>query len=381
MIYLDNSATSYPKPPSVANAVFRSIVDGYANPGRSGHKYSIKASQAIEETRYNVSQLIKCNCENVIFTHNCTDSLSCSILGYLKHGDHVITSIFEHNSVLRPLQHLKNMGKISYDCANPNEDGIITANCIEKLKKRNTSMVVLSHVSNVCGAVSDIRGIYDYCKKNNLVLCLDAAQSAGNINIDSSMADIICMPSHKGFLGPMGCGIMYISPGIELTPIRFGGTGSESESLSQPKFRPDKFESGTLPVTAIMGLNAGVNQIKDDIDKIHTKEISLAKNLVERLRKVPGVKVYNNASDSGVVLFNISNYDSRIVSNILDRDYDIATRPGFHCAPLIHKYFNTLDQGGVRASIGYYNTQQDIDCLIDAIKDIIDKDKLKAELC
>lgn len=381
MIYLDNAATSYPKPQSVADAVYSSIVNGYANPGRSSHKYSQKASEAIQETRENIAGLLRCESENIIFTHNCTDALSCALFGFIKPNDHIITSIYEHNSVLRALENLRQTKKITYDCALPDANGFITPISIDKLKTKKTVMVVVSHISNVCGIANDISSIYKYCKANGLVLCLDAAQSVGNTLVDCTMADIICMPGHKGLLGPMGCGIMYISPSINLTPLRFGGTGSQSESLIQPSFLPDRYESGTLPVTAILGLNAGINEIKSKIQEIHIKEVNLAHQLVKELIRIPNVQLYNKFCNSGVVLFNIQDYDSRIVSAILDKHYDIATRPGFHCAPLIHKYLGTTQQGGVRASIGYYNSSSDIDKLVYAIKDIILNNKLNAEFC
>lgn len=371
MIYLDNAATSYPKPKSVVDAVYKSLTDGYTNSGRSGHKYSLKATKAIEETRESISDLLNCDPTNVFFTLNCTDSLCNVIFGYVKQNDHIITSVFDHNSVLRPLEYLKKKGVIDYNYALPDENNIINSNSIKKLLKPNTSMVIVSHVSNVCGAICDIDSIRKFCMDNKIVFCIDAAQSAGVKNITSKDADIICAPGHKGLQGPMGCGILYISPTLEIRPLRMGGTGSQSESLDQPYYRPDKYESGTLPLPAIMGLNEGINFIKNNISEIEEKEISLINLLRSELLNNNKVVVYlSDVNNSNVLLFNIKDMDSKEVSEILSDEYNIATRPGFHCAFLTHKYLNTVNTGGVRVSVGLFNTENDIKALINAVNKI-----------
>lgn len=371
MIYLDNAATSFPKPKEVITAVNNAMTN-YSNPGRGSYKYSYDAAIVVEQARNTIADMLKCDSESIIFTLNCTDGLSCAIFGTLKKGDHVLTTIFEHNSVLRPLEFLKQHGIIDYDCVAPNESGNYDYKCFDGYIKKNTAMLITTHVSNTCGKVIDIKSIYDFCKSKRIIYCVDAAQSAGSIEIDATMADIICLPGHKGLLGPMGCGAMYLSPNIDPIPIRMGGTGSESESLMQPFFRPDRYESGTLPFPAIMGLDQGVKLVKDNIVKIQAHEQLLAQHLTAELLKIKKVKIYTEeACRSGIVLFNICKTDSRIVSTTLADKFKIATRGGFHCAPLAHKYLGTLEQGGVRVSFGINNNQSHVEELVYAIKSMI----------
>lgn len=371
MIYLDNAATSYPKPKAVLNAMTDCMKHFSANPGRSAHSLSIKASSALYEARETVADLLQAQAEDCAFTLNCTDSLSTAILGVLKPGSHVITTVFEHNSVLRPLEHLCKQGIITYDCAQPIQ-GVITLECIKRLKKSNTAMVIINHISNVCGVVCDPTPIYAYCKENGILLCLDAAQSAGNHPVNAQMADILCMAGHKGLQGPLSSGILYIRPGLDVMPLRFGGTGSQSDSLAQPEFRPDRYESGTLPLPAIWGLKAGIEEISSKITEIGEKERHLAQMLTDGLKNIPQVKLYSpDACQSGVVLFNVGQKESGQISHRLDKEYGIATRPGYHCAPLAHRYLGTAEQGGVRLSIGYKNTARDIQAVLRAMERIV----------
>lgn len=371
MIYLDNSATSYPKPQSVIEAVEFCLKNLSANPGRSGHKASLAASDALEQARLTAAELLSANRDDVFFMLNCTDALSCAIFGLLKPGDHVITTVFEHNSVLRPLEMLRKQDKITFDCALPGPDGRITAGTIDALRRKNTAMVIVNHISNVCGVKCETEEINSYCMQNGIVFCLDAAQSAGCEKLSADMADIICMPGHKGLLGPMGSGLMYIAPDVNVIPLRVGGTGSQSESLDQPVFRPDRYESGTQALPAIMGLAAGIKTVMGRVEEICRREKHLAQLLTDGLESIKGVNVLSpHKVQSGVVLFNVRDIDSRRISYLLDRDFDIATRAGYHCAPLAHKYLGTMSQGGVRASVGYANSAEDICAAVAAVEAI-----------
>lgn len=374
MIYLDNAATSYPKPRQVIRAVDKCLAHFSANPGRSGHTPGAKADRVLYGARISASQFLRAKETDVFFTLNCTDSLCCAINGVLRRGDHVITTIWEHNSVLRPLEHLKKQGLITYDCVLPDKNGNITPELLDRARRSSTRMVICSHVSNVTGIQQNAALLYDYCKKHGLLFCLDAAQSAGYIPLNAEMADIICIPGHKGLLGPMGCGLIYITPRIELTPLRMGGTGSQSESLNQPAFRPDRYESGTLPLPAIAGMAAGIELINKKGTEIAKREKALTVRLHRGLSSINGIKLLSaEDSSAGIVLFNYKHADSRQISRLLDLRFGIATRAGYHCAPLAHRYLGTLEQGAVRISIGYANTQSDIDAAIHAVSAIAKK--------
>lgn len=376
MIYLDNAATTYPKPEEVYQAMLESMKEFGANPGRSGHKLALKAGRAIYETRELLSKLFNIeNPMNIIFTSNATEGLNLGIKGILKSGDHIITTSMEHNSVLRPLKALENIG-VETTIIQCDKTGMIDINDIEKNIRQNTKMIITTHASNVTGTLFPIDEISKIAHKNGLLYMVDAAQTAGvyNIDVKNMDIDILVFPGHKSLLGPQGTGGIYIRDGIDVMQMKEGGTGSKSESLIQPEMLPDKFESGTPNTPGIVGLGAGIKFIlKTGIDNIRKHEEELTEYFIEELKKIDKVKIYGPCDvkkQAPVVSINLGEEDSSEVSYILDRVFNIAVRPGLHCAPLAHKTIGTFEQGVVRFSIGYFNTHKDIEEAVKAVREI-----------
>lgn len=375
MIYLDNAATTFPKPDVVYDAVMDCMKNYCANPGRAGHRLSLRAGREIYDTRENLAKLFNIdNPMNIIFTSNATESLNLAIKGLLKTGDHVITTSMEHNSVIRPIMALEKIGveNTIIDC---NEEGFLDINDLEKAIKPNTKLIVTTHASNVFGTLIDIKEVGLVAKKNNITYLVDASQTAGvyDIDVKNMNIDILATAGHKSLLGPQGVGILYIKEGIDLDTLKEGGTGSQSEYLFQPQMLPDKYESGTHNTPAIAGLNAGVKYILDNIDDIRRKEEELCEYMLSRLDEIKDIKIYGTKDIKKrvpVISINIADVDSGEITFILDSKYDIATRSGLHCSPLAHKTVGTIKQGTVRFSIGYFNTKDDIDRVIDALKKI-----------
>lgn len=375
MIYLDNAATTFPKPDVVYDAVMDCMKNYCANPGRAGHRLSLRAGREIYDTRENLAKLFNIdNPMNIIFTSNATESLNLAIKGLLKTGDHVITTSMEHNSVIRPIMALEKIGveNTIVDC---NEEGFLDINDLEKAIKPNTKLIVTTHASNVFGTLIDIKEVGLVAKKNNITYLVDASQTAGvyDIDVKNINIDILATAGHKSLLGPQGVGILYIKEGIDLDTLKEGGTGSQSEYLFQPQMLPDKYESGTHNTPAIAGLNAGVKYILDNMDNIRRKEEELCEYMLSRLDEIKDIKIYGTKDIKKrvpVISINIADVDSGEITFILDSKYDIATRSGLHCSPLAHKTVGTIKQGTVRFSIGYFNTKDDIDRVIDALKKI-----------
>ena len=375
MIYLDNAATTFPKPDVVYDAVMDCMKNYCANPGRAGHKLSLRAGREIYDTRENLAKLFNIdNPMNIIFTSNATESLNLAIKGLLKKGDHVITTSMEHNSVIRPIMALEKIGveNTIVDC---DEEGFLDINDLEKAIKPNTKLIVTTHASNVFGTLIDIKEVGLVAKKNNITYLVDASQTAGvyDIDVKNMNIDILATAGHKSLLGPQGVGILYIKEGIDLDTLKEGGTGSQSEYLFQPQMLPDKYESGTHNTPAIAGLNAGVKYILDNIDDIRRKEEELCEYMLSRLDEIKDIKIYGTKDIKKrvpVISINIADVDSGEITFILDSKYDIATRSGLHCSPLAHKTVGTIKQGTVGFSIGYFNTKDDIDRVIDALKKI-----------
>lgn len=378
MIYFDNSATSHPKIQSVLDAVYQTMANDNGNPGRSGHKNAKRSAEIIIETRMKLAELFNIDdIMQVVLTKNGTESLNIAINGLLKESDHVITTIYEHNSVLRPLNHLKEEGIIEVDFLRPNEEGLITPDAINQCIKDNTKLIIVNHVSNVVGIRQDIKAIGNIARKKNIVFMVDAAQSAGIIDIDvkRDYIDILAAPGHKGLLGPQGTGFLYVDPKIEINPTSFGGTGSHSFSMNQPMEMPDRLESGTLNTPGIAGLNAGVKYVLDKtVINIENEERKLCDYLLSKLKQIEGIKIYGPLESKNripVVGFNYKDYDPGEISYIFDKEFSIASRPGIHCAPLVHKYFKTIDMGGmIRISLNHFNTRAEIDYLIESLIDI-----------
>ena len=294
MIYLDNAATTFPKPDVVYDAVMDCMKNYCANPGRAGHRLSLRAGREIYDTRENLAKLFNIdNPMNIIFTSNATESLNLAIKGLLKTGDHVITTSMEHNSVIRPIMALEKIGveNTIVDC---NEEGFLDINDLEKAIKPNTKLIVTTHASNVFGTLIDIKEVGLVAKKNNITYLVDASQTAGvyDIDVKNMNIDILATAGHKSLLGPQGVGILYIKEGIDLDTLKEGGTGSQSEYLFQPQMLPDKYESGTHNTPAIAGLNAGVKYILDNIDTIRRKEEELCEYMLRRLDEIKDIKIY-----------------------------------------------------------------------------------------
>lgn len=376
MIYLDNAATTFPKPEKVYTAMDICSRTYCANPGRSGHKMAMESARTVESTRDLIAKLFNIkNPMEVVYTFNATDSLNLAIKGFLNPGDHVVTTTMEHNSVLRPIMELEKIG-VKHTFVQADKEGKISPNDIELAINNNTKLIITTHASNVVGTLVDISSIGKIAKKHNIKYLVDASQSAGiyDIDVQKMNIDMLAMPGHKGLLGPQGTGILYVTDEIRLKSQREGGTGSKSEDIIQPDLYPDKYESGTHNTPGIAGLGAGIEfLLETGLEKIREHEENLTQYMIDRLSEIKNLKLYGPKSAkerSSVIAINIGNIDSGEITFRLNSEFDIATRSGIHCAPLAHKTIGTLNQGAVRFSLGYFNTKEDIDKSIEALKEI-----------
>ncbi|MEE1042463.1 MAG: aminotransferase class V-fold PLP-dependent enzyme [Clostridia bacterium] len=371
MIYLDNAATTLIKPYSVIEACNLWLNKFSANPGRGGHKLSLNAGNKVYECRELIAKLFNIDKpENIVFTLNTTMALNIAINGFVKPGIHIVISGMEHNSVFRPVS---NCG-CSFSIAEPDPTGFVSVESIKKVIRPNTSMIIITHASNVVGTVNPITEIGAFAKSKGITFLVDAAQSAGVLDIDVKRdnIDMLAFAGHKSLLGPTGTGGLYISPDINLTPSFYGGTGSVSESSEQPDFLPDRFESGTLNIVGIAGLTEGVRYILKNTPKtIREYEQRLTEKLLEGLYNMDNITLYGGTNRVGIVSFSANNMDSVSFCNMLDYK-NIAARGGLHCSPLAHKYLNTTD-GLVRLSVSCFNTYSDINAAIDAVYKISNK--------
>lgn len=361
MIYLDNGATTYFKPASVRQAVEAATNLYTANPGRASHKPAQYTAEKIFEVREKLRTLFGTPDHEVIFTSGCSEALNLAILATAKRGGHIITTYLEHNSVLRPLEYLKHSG-VEYTVLDD-----VSISAMEQAIKPNTYMIISTQVSNVTGERLPVAQISTLCKKYGLKYLLDTAQGGGHIFESLHDIDMIAVAGHKGLYGLSGVGAL-ITKEVELRPIKFGGTGSFSESLVQPTDIPDGFEVGTLPTIPIISLGAGIEYVMQNRAYIQQKEQYLSKCMYEMLSNFNGVTLYSPANSQGVFSFNFKQFDSTFVSDYLSEEFGICTRAGLHCAPLVHKHFGTLDRGMVRASISADNTPNDILALEKALK-------------
>lgn len=381
MIYLDNGATTFPKPKVVTDKIMECYLGYAGNPGRSGHKLAMKMDLEIYETREKICKLINgTEVLNVIFTFNATDSLNLAIKGVLEEGDHVITTSMEHNSVLRPLNQLRKEGKIELSIVYADDKGYIDPQKIFEALTPNTKMIVTTHMSNVFGTIVDIKAIGDFCRENNILYLVDASQSIGVLDIDvqEMNIDLLAFPGHKALFGPMGTGALYIKEGIIVKPLKEGGTGSYSHSIDQPDLYPDSLESGTPNGVGIIALGKGIDFINEvGLENIRNHEMSLKNHFIELLKDNEDVILYGTLDDrqGAVVSLNVKDMDSSEISYILSDEFDIYTRPGFHCAPLAHKTMGTEELGAIRFSFGYYNTLEEIDKTVEALLNIIERNK------
>lgn len=376
MLYFDNAATTFPKPEVVYEAVNECMRNYCANPGRGGHKLALQSGRVILEARELLAEHFNAKAiESIILSHNATDSLNLALKGFLKKGDHVITTSMEHNSVLRPLKALKKLG-VETTIIECNKYGELDIKEIEKNIKRETRLVAATHASNVVGTLQPIEELGALCMAYGLELLVDASQTAGFCDIDVMKMNISMMAftGHKGLMGPQGTGGLYVREGLLLQPIREGGTGSMSDSLDQPEILPDRYESGTHNTPGIAGLSAGIKFIKAvGIENIRRHETELVRSFIEGLEPLKDVKLYglkDPVRQAPVVSINIGEAGSSDISYILDQTFDIATRSGLHCAPLAHKTIGTLEQGTVRFSFGYFNTKDQINAAVKAIEQI-----------
>ena len=381
MIYLDNGATTFPKPKVVTDKIMECYLGYAGNPGRSGHKLAMKMDLEIYETREKICKLINgTEVLNVIFTFNATDSLNLAIKGVLEEGDHVITTSMEHNSVLRPLNQLRKEGKIELSIVYADDKGYIDPQKIFEALTPNTKMIVTTHMSNVFGTIVDIKAIGDFCKENNILYLVDASQSIGVLDIDvqEMNIDLLAFPGHKALFGPMGTGALYIKEGIIVKSLKEGGTGSYSHSIDQPDLYPDSLESGTPNGVGIIALGKGIDFINEvGLENIRNHEMSLKNHFIELLKDNEDVILYGTLDDrqGAVVSLNVKDMDSSEISYILSDEFDIYTRPGFHCAPLAHKTMGTEELGAIRFSFGYYNTLEEIEKTVEALLNIIERNK------
>lgn len=381
-IYLDNAATSFPKPAPVYEAVVSFLRSNGGAAGRGAHSKADSAARTIQQCRERTARLLNAeSLDRIAFTFNCTDSLNLLLRGILKQGDHVITSRLEHNSVLRPLTDLQMQKDVTVDYLDFDPaTGLLDVGALEELlKSRPTRLVVLSHASNVLGTVQPIQQLAQVAHQHAALFLLDAAQTVGHLPLDCRQlnVDFLAAAGHKGMLGPLGTGIVYVREGLEsgLTNVRSGGTGTTSEQIRQPQTMPARLESGNMNGPGLAGLNAAVQWLlEQDLGKLHEKAAAQCHALGTALRELPGVRILapeSGRQNVGIVSFVIDELDAADVAAILDQSFGIQCRAGLHCAPLCHQHLQTDAIGGaVRLSPGPFTTDEQVDATVDALKQI-----------
>lgn len=372
MIYLDNAATTFFKPQCVVDAVNESLTKYPFNPNRGNNKYAYPLQQKLLEARKKLSLLYNNGNQNhVAFTSGCTQALNLAILGNARRG-HIIVSATEHNSVLRPVMQLKKRGFVDVSVAEPNEEGQIIVETLRKLWKQNTYLVCVSHASNVSGRRQSLAALGNFVRQNNAVFLVDCAQSAGYFALDMAhdCVDLAALGAHKGLHAMQGAGALVFGERAVPKPIAFGGTGTESHLFYQPQTLPEALESGTLPTPALMAMNAGldfwVKNWRENGDNVAAAQ----RILLDGLKSIGRVRVYSQSNKSGIVAFNVGKADSNAVSDMLLDKFDIVVRGGLHCAPLMHKFLGTFEQGAVRASVSCVTTKQECYAFLNAVEDI-----------
>lgn len=371
MIYLDHAATSFPKPACVTRAMSDALVRCGANPGRSGHALSLSAGRIVEGCREELARMLgESDATRVAFALNATDALNMAIHGIIRSGDHVVSTLIEHNSVLRPLSELSRTGVITLTLVPPEADGWISPAAIARAMGKRTRLVVMTHMSNVLGTVQDAAAVGALCQRAGAHLLLDCAQTAGHLPLDPIRwgCSMLALPGHKGLLGPHGTGALWVRKNVTLAPLRQGGTGSASESMFQPRMMPDCLESGTLNLPGIAGLHAGMRHALERMEETHRRIVSLCGYMREALMEMPGVRVYTQPG-AMLLALSIDGVGSQEAASRLGVE-GIATRGGLHCAPGVHRFLGTLETGAVRVSPGEGNTRQDADALIRAVRKI-----------
>jgi len=371
-IYLDNAATSFPKPPAVGAAMARLLETTALSPGRAAHRFSLAAAREIFEARERLALLFGCReSSRVVFTANVTEALNTVITGLLAPGDQVITTSMEHNSVMRPLVHLEKQGVITVSRLSYLEESICDPDEIAQFLTPRTRMIVVNHGSNVTGAVSSLGQIA--ARKDGALLVVDGAQTAGVLDIDVTALgiDVFCFTGHKGLFGPTGTGGFVLGPEVRPRPLKRGGTGSNSELFEQPEFAPDCYEAGTPNTLGIAGLAAGVRFLQESgLERIRAHERELVERFLDGAREIPGITIHGPGSIAerlAVVSFTLRDWPVDRLALRLDREFGIMTRAGLHCAPAAHMAMGTFPHGTVRVSFGWFNTLSDVDTLLEAL--------------
>jgi cysteine desulfurase/selenocysteine lyase len=377
MIYLDNAATSFPKPESVYRTLDAFARQNLANPGRAGHKMALAAERALDDCRHLLNQLFHGKePERFVFTLNATDALNMAFKGTLADGDHVITTDLEHNSVSRPLRALELTGRITLTRIAADRGGTIDLDDVKKAITARTRLIALTHASNVLGTVQPVAEVGRLARERDLLFLVDAAQTAGVLPIDvqAMHVDLLALPGHKSLLGPTGTGALYVGPRAPVRAWREGGTGGDSSSETQPRELPYFLEGGTPNVLGVAGLAAGIQYVQQrGLIDIHAHEIALTERLWRRLDEMSGYEVYGHrdaARRVGTLSFRCSALPAAEIGGVLDQAFEIAVRPGLHCAPYIHRSLKTFPEGAVRVSPGPFSTAADIDRLADALAEI-----------
>ena len=375
MIYLDNAATTLRKPPQVIDAVVQAM-GSFGNSARGTHEEALAASRVIYDTRCKLAALFGCKRpDHVAFACNSTEALNIAIHGCIRSGNHVISTDLEHNSVLRPLYRLEAEKNVELSFVGADRQGNIDYADFERLLRPNTRAVVCTHASNLTGNVLELERIGAFAREHGLLFLVDASQSAGVLPIDMEKMhiDVLCFTGHKSLMGPQGTGGLCVREGVDIAPWKVGGTGVQTYSQSQPEQMPTRLEAGTLNGHGIAGLNAALDFLRETgIGTIHAHETALLRRFVAGVRDVPGVTLYGDfdRERTAVAALNIAGMDSGEVADILSEDYGIATRPGAHCAPRLHRALGTEEQGAVRFSFGFYNTEQETDAAIRAVQEL-----------
>jgi cysteine desulfurase family protein len=372
-IYLDNAATSFPKPEAVYTAADQALRCLAASPGRGGHREALAAGRIVFEAREAAAGLFGiADSSRIAFTSSATEALNVALFGLLQPGDRVVTSTMEHNAVTRPLRALQERG-VAVVKVPADRQGFVDPAAIKRACTEPTSLVVLSHCSNVTGTLQPIEEIGPWCRREGILFLVDAAQSAGQFALDvAGMGiDLLAVPGHKGLMGPPGTGLLYVREGIELPPLIYGGTGGNSQSDLPPDAMPERLEAGTLNTPGLAGLLAGIEfLLREGMFAVRTHETELLAQLISGLREIPEAELYgplDSRFHGGVLSFNLTGRDPTEVGFLLDRDHDILCRVGLHCAPDAHRTIGTFPRGTVRVSPGYFTTAAEIDHLVSAV--------------
>jgi len=378
LIYFDNAATSWPKPPEVRAALEAYFGQAGGNPGRSGHRMSIAAARIVEQARDRLAEIINADdSTQVVLTKNATEGLNIAIHGLLQPGDHAVTTSIEHNSVMRPLRHLESLGT-ELTVVACNRTGMLDPNEVRNALRPNTRLLITTHGSNVMGSLMPLENLAAIARKSGVPYLVDASQTAGVIPIDveAQGLDLVAVTGHKGLLGPTGTGGLYIRAGLKLRPLMRGGTGSRSDLEVQPDFLPDILESGTLNVLGFAGLAAGIEHILEvGVSQVESHERALVARFLAGAERIERVTTYgpeNLADRCGVLSFNIEGLTPSEVGTLLDQKYNIMSRVGLHCAPGAHKTIGTFPTGSVRFGFSLANTEAEVDTALSAIEEISD---------